>query len=178
MIGEAPASRMSVESNLCTECGLCCDGVLFADVELRRGDKQQSLRSEGISLLPATKSKRVRLAQPCAALCNLRCQVYENRPSMCRGFECSLLIRVKRGELEFAKALKQIRSARRRHARLEILLEKLGNHSSKRPLAVRFRSCMRALENRQPTRAEASLMVDLTAEMHRFNLALQREFVP
>ena len=32
---------------LCLECGLCCNGVLFADVRLQDGDKAEKLRGWG-----------------------------------------------------------------------------------------------------------------------------------
>ncbi len=37
-------------SQLCPNCGLCCNGVLFADVELRKGDDAKRLMKLGLSL--------------------------------------------------------------------------------------------------------------------------------
>src|ERR1035441_3049702 len=37
-------------AQLCPKCGLCCNGVLFADVELRKGDDVQRLAELGLSL--------------------------------------------------------------------------------------------------------------------------------
>ena len=39
----------SVEK-LCPNCGLCCNGVLFADVELRVGDDAKRLQKLGLTL--------------------------------------------------------------------------------------------------------------------------------
>ena len=37
-------------SQLCPKCGLCCNGVLFADVELRKGDDAERLAELGLLL--------------------------------------------------------------------------------------------------------------------------------
>ena len=51
-------------SQLCPKCGLCCNGVLFADVELRKGDDAQRLAELGLSL--EKKGRQQAFAQPCA----------------------------------------------------------------------------------------------------------------
>ncbi|MEI2724527.1 MAG: hypothetical protein V9H26_13620 [Verrucomicrobiota bacterium] len=35
---------------LCPACGLCCNGVLFGDVELQRGDDAKQLAELGVDL--------------------------------------------------------------------------------------------------------------------------------
>ena len=70
----AVGSEASAQS-LCLACGLCCNGVLFKDVELREGDDAAKLKSLGLPL-EQLKRKR-RFPQPCAALCaDNRCRIY------------------------------------------------------------------------------------------------------
>src|SRR5437868_1476023 len=90
-------------SALCLECGLCCNGVIFADVRLQRGDDPGRLRALGLpiatphapsSASPLRKTGGVpapRFAQPCAALDGCRCRIYADRPAYCRQFDCLLL---------------------------------------------------------------------------------------
>src|SRR5208283_6243064 len=54
-ISEAPVAMNTNESTgavsqLCPNCGLCCNGVLFADVELRKGDDAQRQAQLGLRL--------------------------------------------------------------------------------------------------------------------------------
>jgi uncharacterized protein len=94
---------------LCTHCGLCCNGALFADVELASQREADGMEALGL-LVDETDDDAARplLVQPCVALKNKRCTVYEFRPQCCRTFECALLQRVKRGLLSITDARKQI----------------------------------------------------------------------
>lgn len=73
-------------SNLCVQCGFCCDGTLFNHARLHNEDDMQLLAEQGIELLDG---KRFRL--PCAAFQQRACQIYENRFQICRTFQCELL---------------------------------------------------------------------------------------
>ena len=75
---------------LCLQCGLCCNGVLFADVKLRPADDPERLKAGGLPV--RGKGKNLGFAQPCAALQpDGKCCVYQDRPAMCRQFECGVL---------------------------------------------------------------------------------------
>lgn len=88
---------------LCTRCGLCCDGSLFADVELTPRETA-ALEIMGLSI---DDSENL-LLQPCAALKNKRCSIYQYRPKCCRTFECKLLQQVKRGDITYDYARAQV----------------------------------------------------------------------
>ena len=90
-------------SKLCTQCGLCCNGVLFADVELR--DAEESLRVESLGIECDEEEGREVLIQPCAGLKGTRCGVYAHRPECCRTFECRVLKDHLAGRLSLAEAL-------------------------------------------------------------------------
>src|SRR5690242_4738886 len=64
----------SLTDTLCTRCGLCCDGTLFADVEL--SGRREATKLEVLGLRIDEDADRPLLLQPCAALRNRRCTVY------------------------------------------------------------------------------------------------------
>ena len=88
---------------LCLQCGLCCNGVLFADVRPEPGDAS-----------PLFNGGRLRVAQPCPAFnaATCACAIYAERPARCRKFECRQLLGVRDGTTTTEKALRQIRAAR------------------------------------------------------------------
>src|SRR5215468_7778756 len=101
-------------NDLCFECGLCCNGVIFADVELQPAEAQ-SLKAKVQSLKSSEKNGRTsvtKLPQPCAAFDGCRCRVYADRPRYCAEFECLLLKHVNAGRLKWDAALRIIRTAR------------------------------------------------------------------
>ena len=91
-------SSTDAVSQLCPNCGLCCNGVLFADVELRKGDDAGRLAELGLSL--GMKGSKLAFAQPCTCFDGKFCKIYADRPKRCRTFECGLLKRVQAGGLE------------------------------------------------------------------------------
>src|SRR5271170_4181088 len=94
-------------AQLCPNCGLCCNGVLFADVELRAGDDAERLRQLGLTLEKKGQG-RLAFVQPCACFDGKFCGIYADRPKRCRTFECGLLKRVQAGGLDADAALKTI----------------------------------------------------------------------
>lgn len=68
---------------LCAACGLCCDGSLFGVGSLEP-DEIEPARRLGLRVL------RDAFEQPCVALVDRRCSIYEARPRACRRFRCHL----------------------------------------------------------------------------------------
>jgi len=109
---KTPNSEVAITNELCNACGLCCNGVLFKDVQLQPGDDAAHLRSLGLPIReprrvpPRTgrsphshEVRKTRFPQPCAALCDgNRCRIYAERPARCREFECALFKSVAAGE--------------------------------------------------------------------------------
>ena len=127
---------------LCLQCGLCCNGVLFADVKLQPADDPDRLKAGGVPVRKQGPSYR--FAQPCAALQpDGKCCVYRDRPTMCRQFECGVLKEVQQGSLAEAEALRLIRRVQKLAARVTRLLEASGDHDAHRPLTKRYQSVMR-----------------------------------
>jgi len=57
-MAQPTTTAQSWVGQLCPACGLCCNGVLFADVELRAGDNPSRLRLWAWSSRPKAKSSR------------------------------------------------------------------------------------------------------------------------
>lgn len=98
-------------SALCQRCALCCDGALFDSVPLA-GAEPGALRGRGLAVLDGG------LAQPCAALRDLRCAIYDDRPDACRRYRCMLLVALDAGEVSLPEAEDVVAEARARLAAL------------------------------------------------------------
>ena len=128
-------------ARLCPQCGLCCNGVLFADVKLERDENPRVL--EELGLRWRRRGRRLALPQPCAAFDGRLCRVYASRPQYCRAFECRLLQRVRAGKTTAAQALEVIARARREAARVHRLLRQCGHRNEALPLSRRYAEVMR-----------------------------------
>ena len=160
---------------LCLSCGLCCNGVLFADVELRRGDSPEEFTALGLDL--QRKGKKLAFQQPCRCFDGRLCNVYASRPEHCRRFQCSTLQRVSTGQTSPAVALKLIAAAKQQAQTVRQLLGELGDHQEDRPLSRRYARLMAepldfaAGEEAIECRAKLMLAVDTLMKM------LQRDFL-
>ncbi len=175
-----PASR----GNLCLTCGLCCDGSIFADVKLLPGENADRLLSLGIPLQTqnararkgsVSAGKRWRFTQPCAALDGCSCKIYASRPQYCRQFECLLLKKLVSGDVDYARAERLVRFARRQIGTIDQLLRSLGQTDDK-ALASRFRELTKRLEKGQSDLKTARLFGKLTVAFHKLNQVLQQHF--
>jgi Fe-S-cluster containining protein len=173
--------KKSGDSNpLCLECGLCCNGVIFANGQLQPGDDVSRLQQLGLKLLPNRKSKIVnrKFHQPCAAFDGCRCGIYSERPQYCRAFECALLKKFKAKKIEAAAALRIIRRARSRAEKVKRLLRELGDDDEHKPLTARFRQMQRRMETGALDEASADCFGELTLAMLDLQVLLSAEFLP
>ncbi len=131
----------SLSDILCTRCALCCDGTLFADVELTGRAEAALLEVMGLEVEDESSDAGL-LSQPCAALQGRRCGIYAQRPKCCRVFRCQLLQDAEQGALTVAEALAHIADAQRRLRRVEALLAACGASDRRLPLKER---CAEAL---------------------------------
>ena len=121
---------------LCTKCGLCCDGTLFADVELVGEAEVARLEILGMEVENEDRNAGL-LSQPCAALRGTRCGIYAHRPKCCHVFQCDLLQSAQRGAVTVERALEQITDAREQIRRVRALLARLGNRDEGLPIKER-----------------------------------------
>src|SRR5437899_13006193 len=126
--------KPSLAHTLCTRCGLCCDGSLFADVELASGDEASALEVMGLEIEDTDEDDGGLLVQPCGALKGKRCSIYPHRPDCCRTFECRLLQEVKRGAVGVERASEKIAEALKRIGRVKELVVQLGTGNERLPL--------------------------------------------
>jgi uncharacterized protein len=128
-----PHMKWSLTETLCTRCGLCCDGSLFADVELAGRAEATRLEAMGIAIEDDDRDGAL-LLQPCAALQGKRCAIYEHRPKCCRTFECRLLQDVRRGAVGVERAKERIAETQNRIRHVRNLMGRLGPHDGRLPL--------------------------------------------
>ncbi len=121
---------------LCTHCGLCCDGTLFADVELGGQAEVARLEIMGVDVEIEDRNTGL-LSQPCAALRGTRCGIYAHRPKCCRVFQCHLLQNAQNGVVTVEGALEQIAEARDQIQQVRDLLGRLGNRDENLPIKER-----------------------------------------
>jgi len=134
--------KPSLTDILCTRCGLCCDGSLFADVELANTDEAAALEVMGLEIEDADAGDGALLLQPCRALKGRRCGIYPHRPDCCRTFECRLLQEVKLGTVGVEQARARIAEVLQRIERINQLIVQLEQGSGRLLLKER---CAEAL---------------------------------
>ncbi|HOX58611.1 MAG TPA: YkgJ family cysteine cluster protein [Candidatus Paceibacterota bacterium] len=166
-------------TELCSACGLCCNGVIFANLALRPGDNIPRLQSLGLPVRSTRAASRPpHLAQPCAAFDGCHCRIYSERPEYCVEFECVLLKNVKAGRTEPAAALRTINTARDRADKVRRLLKAMGDTDVHLPLSVRFRRAGKRLIGRDVDEETADTYSQLTLAVHDLNLLLADAFYP
>ncbi|MEO5617958.1 MAG: YkgJ family cysteine cluster protein [Candidatus Eisenbacteria bacterium] len=122
----------SLTDALCTRCGLCCDGSLFADVELAGRSETAGLEILGLEV--EDDDGVGLLVQPCRALQGRRCGIYAHRPACCRTFECGLLQDARSGAISVERAQKHIAETIRAVRSVKELLVLLGRFDRNLPL--------------------------------------------
>ena len=162
-------------SQLCPACGLCCNGVLFGDVELQRGDDSKRLAELGMALF--RKGRKECFNQPCACFDGKWCHIYAERPTRCRTFECALLKQVQAGKIRVAAALKSIAEARSQAGAVRKLVCELGHTDESVPLNRRYAAVaaepidLATDDQRVERRSELMLSVDKLVKL------LERDFL-
>ena len=162
-------------AQLCPSCGLCCNGVLFADVELRAGDDPGRLAELGLAL--GMKGSKLAFAQPCACFDGKLCGIYADRPKRCRTFECGLLKRVQDGKLAADAALKTIKHTKRQAEKVRGLLCELGQTDERLPMTKRYASAMSAPIDLSDSETDAERRGELMLAVDGLMTQLQREFL-
>jgi hypothetical protein len=163
----------SLTDTLCTRCALCCDGSLFADVEL--AGRAEITRLEVLGLEIEDGDEGALLPLPCAALEGRRCGIYPHRPECCRTFECRLLQDVRRGAVRVERAQEHIAAALGRIARVRALMAQLGFRRGRLPLRER---CAEALSRNAKGVPEASRKrAELESEMSALEALIRKVFL-
>ena len=143
---------------------MCCDGSLFADVELAGRAEATRLEVMGLEIEDDDTNGAL-LLQPCRALQGKRCGIYAHRPECCRTFECRVLQDVRRGTAGVERAGEQVAEALKRIGRVREQMAHLGQRDGRLPFRE---SCAEALArdadadpevNRKRAELEAAMSV-------------------
>jgi uncharacterized protein len=178
-LNRPPDANRAAADKLCLVCGLCCNGVIFANVELQPGDLPEQLRSLGLAVRPPRSAhRRPFLSQPCAALDGCRCRCYAQRPNYCQAFECVLLKSVRAGRTDLDAAHRVIRTAQQRADRVRNLLRSFGDQDEAVALATRFRRLSKRFARADLEDEIAEQYASLTLAVHDLNLLLSEAFYP
>lgn len=94
-------SASSIASDLCTQCGLCCNGALFDFGPLTAEEVPQA-QDNGLAVL--AEAGKFGFAQPCPALDGAHCRIYAARPDTCRTFRCKVLRAVEAEDMTIGEA--------------------------------------------------------------------------
>lgn len=160
---------------LCPECGLCCNGVLFADVHLVQGDNALTLENVGLTLNHC--DGELGFNQPCSCFDGQFCTAYEQRPIRCRRFNCHTLKQVNDGEITTTDALERIREAKQETAEVRNLLSALGQTDEHWPLTKRYRYAMMQPVDLSAGEEQVAQQGELMNAMSNLMDRLQRDFL-
>jgi Fe-S-cluster containining protein len=158
---------------LCTRCGLCCDGTLFADVELAGRAEAEGLEVLGLEIEDDDTPAPL-LVQPCAALRGRKCGIYEHRPGCCRTFECRLLQDAQRGAVSVDSARATVAETLGLVRRAKRLLADLGQRDTRLPLAERVSAAIAGGSDAGPAHESRT---KLAATMARLTGLVRRSFL-
>ena len=74
-----------VLSDLCLDCGLCCNGTLFSDFIIAKDEFKYFGKANNTD-------DHLSIKQPCNHLDEQSlCKIYKNRPNVCKSFKCGIL---------------------------------------------------------------------------------------
>lgn len=97
-------------SDLCTHCGLCCDGTLFVRMLIEPEEIAAATRA-GLEIVVGEGAARGSL--PCPSLKDRCCTIYPARYAVCRRYRCMLLGRLRAGAVDRATAFARVAEAQR-----------------------------------------------------------------
>lgn len=169
-----PGMNPDLTDRLCTRCALCCDGSLFADVELAGPKEATRLEVLGLEVEEGDSNGAL-LVQPCRALQGRRCGIYAHRPGCCRTFECGLLQDVRRGAVGVEQAEQHIAEVLARIGRVKALLAQLGQRE--RPLPLKERCAEALAQHSRKGPAVDRTRAELEAEMAAVDRSIRRHFL-
>lgn len=96
-------------SEICTACGMCCDGTLFHQANIRHDDDKAV--AETLGLTTDQKNDRRFFRLPCHHF-SWHCTIYEQqRPHICGAYFCDPIIKTKRQQMPLSEASAMITRA-------------------------------------------------------------------
>jgi Fe-S-cluster containining protein len=161
--------------SICRDCGLCCDGSLFSEVELLDPVESAGLEVLGLAVEDEEEDEPAVLMQPCGALRETSCSIYENRPDCCRTFECALLKKLNAGTYSPHEARGRIEHLRADLRELANLIRRVhGNEGL--PIREQYHEAQELLANRAGESSETESAA-LTLAMASVENVVRRDFL-
>ncbi|MGV3658618.1 MAG: YkgJ family cysteine cluster protein [Prosthecobacter sp.] len=168
------AEVAAAASRLCTACGMCCDGTMFQIVRMQPGDSPAELVRLGMKV--RSLNGEFHMEQPCAALVELRCTIYDRRPSRCRLFNCQQLQRLEAGAISEAEAAAVIAETRGLVRQVRDLIELGGLREDGQALAERYERLMSTPVNVTLEPEMVPVRRELELQMQNLRVILNRDF--
>jgi len=168
--------RPSATDILCTECGLCCDGSLFSDVELCTAKEFSRLELLGVTTEEGDGDAAGLLLQPCGALKGKRCGIYDVRPNCCRTFECRLLKDVQSGRVKIASARETIAKVTREINQLRELIDDIEDQTEL-PLKEHYLEALSLIAEQRQSAVHTQRGTELRRRMRLLEMKIKTIFL-
>jgi Fe-S-cluster containining protein len=166
----------SAATRLCTACGMCCDGTMFQIVKMQPGDCAAELAKLGMKI--RNKDGEFHMEQPCPALKELKCTIYDKRPTRCRLFVCQQLRLLESSETTETDAMAMIVETRALAAHVRDLIEQCGLREDGQALPERFERLMSTPVDAKLEPELAAARENLENAMRELRAVINREFRP
>jgi hypothetical protein len=155
-------------SELCLQCGLCCDGTLFAHIDIKEGELEYA-ESLGLEVEVGENGEVSGAPEPCTAFLDGCCSLYRvGRPQACGEYRCELLNQYVARSRSLDDALGVVQLVRTLSREIEVEMQvPLG--------AYNRRAVLRYLNDVDPSNTPTDHGRFLVA-FHRLNLLGERYF--
>lgn len=169
-----PEEFPAAATRLCAACGMCCDGTMFQIVRMQPGEVPAELGKLGLKI--RCRDGEYYMEQPCSALREKRCTVYQQRPVRCRLFNCQQLGRMERGETTESQAMMMIIETRALVEKVRVLIEQSGLREDGQALFERYERVASTPVNQALEPELVAVREELDEVMRKLKLRLNREF--
>lgn len=161
-------------NDLCSRCGMCCNGVLFYGVKLQASESVKSLSALGLKI--KRRDSVAYCLQPCTAHQSGGCNIYSTRPVRCREFECKQLLSLTKAELSESEAIANIEYARMLAENVSALFLRAGDTRCGKDFSTRYAAVFTPPLDPSPEAVEAR--VELSEAMTLLEQFLSEKFRP
>jgi Fe-S-cluster containining protein len=168
---------MNIPEQLCTICGLCCDGSLLAEVELAGKRERDRVELLGLETEDADDLSAGVMPLPCGALSHRKCTVYSHRPECCRTFECRLLKDVVSGRCELPDAKTLVREIVGKVEDVRSWLRELAVEELELTLIERFQEGCLKVEESGASQESKRRMEEVGAIMEELSDIFEKRFL-
>lgn len=158
-------------SDLCVDCGMCCDGTLFSKARIR--DEEDRKHAASMDFVTFELDKGLYFKMPCPHFAGC-CSIYDrNRPHICSTFFCNPLSKVHRGEQNMAEAIQQVKALQEQRNKFMSVASRFPEFDG-----LAFKEIARRLEDLSEDNDKVSNYRHLFLLMYVFDDLRRRYFEP